>query len=107
MPKITSSRRVKRTPFSEGVEAANVNAYTVYNHMLLATEFESVIEDYHHLKQHVQLWDVACEKVLRVYGDEAEKLNQQIEQTIKKKFQLVRVADGRLGQAPALAKLKF
>ena len=57
-PGISLSRRLRRTPFSEGVEAAGVKGYTVYNHMLLPTVFESVEADYHHLKRHVQVWDV-------------------------------------------------
>ena len=62
MALISPSRRLRRTPFSDGVEAAGVKAYTVYNHMLLPTVFESVEADYHHLKRHVQVWDVACER---------------------------------------------
>ena len=59
MALISPSRRIRRTMFSEGVEAAGVSAYTVYNHMLLPTVFKSVQEDYHHLKSAVQVWDVA------------------------------------------------
>ena len=59
MSLITKSLRVKRTPFTDGVEKAGVKAYTVYNHTLLATEFDNLINDYHHLKQHVQIWDVS------------------------------------------------
>ena len=72
MSLITKSLRVKRTPFTDGVEKAGVKAYTVYNHTLLATEFDSLINDYHHLKQHVQIWDVSCQKQLRVKGAEGE-----------------------------------
>ncbi len=36
--------------------------YTVYNHMLLPTFFESPEANYHHLKKHVQVWGVACER---------------------------------------------
>ncbi len=50
MALISPSRRLRRTPFSDGVEAAGVSAYTVYNRMLLPTVFRSVEEDYHHLK---------------------------------------------------------
>ena len=57
MALISPSRRLRRTPFSDGVEAAGVKAYTVYNHMLLATMFRSIEEDYHHLKSAVQIWD--------------------------------------------------
>jgi len=59
---ISQSRRLRRTPFSDGVEAAGVKGYTVYNRMLLPTVFRSVEEDYRHLKEAVQVWDVACER---------------------------------------------
>ena len=42
MAQISFSRRLRRTPFSEGVEAAGAKAFTVYNRMLLPTVFESV-----------------------------------------------------------------
>lgn len=75
---ISPSRRVRRTPFSEGVEAAGVKGYTVYNHMLLPTVFESVEADYHHLKRAVQVWDVACERQVEFWGPDAETLLQRL-----------------------------
>lgn len=75
---IAPSRRVRRTPFSDGVEAAGVKGYTVYNHMLLPTVFRSVVEDYHHLKTAVQVWDVACERQIEVRGPDASKLMQML-----------------------------
>jgi dimethylsulfoniopropionate demethylase len=78
MAMISPSRRLRRTPFSEGVEAAGVKAYTVYNHMLLPTVFRSVQEDYHHLKQAVQVWDVACERQVEVRGPDAGRLVQML-----------------------------
>ena len=68
MPALSLSRRLRRTPFSDGVEAEGVKAYTVYNHMLLPTVFRSVTEDYHHLKEAVQVWDVACERQVELRG---------------------------------------
>ena len=53
---LSPSRRLRRTPFSQGVEKAGVKAYTVYNHMLLPTVFDSLEADYHHLKRYVQIW---------------------------------------------------
>jgi len=53
-----------------------VRAYTVYNHMLLPTVIDSVEFDYHHLKKHVQVWDVSCERQIEVRGPDAEKLVQ-------------------------------
>jgi dimethylsulfoniopropionate demethylase len=78
MALISPSRRLRRTPFSDGVEAAGVTAYTVYNHMLLPTVFRSVEEDYRHLKSAVQLWDVACERQVEVRGPDAGKLVQML-----------------------------
>ena len=78
MAVIVPSRRVRRTPFSEGVEAAGVKAYTVYNHMLLPTVFRSVVEDYHHLKSAVQVWDVSVERQVELRGADAGRLMQML-----------------------------
>lgn len=78
MAKIAASRRIRRTPFSDGVEAAGVKGYTVYNHMLLPTVFRSVVEDYHHLKSAVQVWDVAVERQVEIRGPEAGRLMQML-----------------------------
>ncbi len=78
MPQISLSRRLRRTPFSEGVEAAGVKAYTVYNRMLLPTVFESVQADYRHLKSHVQVWDVSCERQVELRGRDAAQLMQML-----------------------------
>lgn len=78
MALISPSRRLRRTPFSEGVEAQGVKAYTVYNRMLLPTVFESPEADYRHLKEHVQVWDVACERQVELRGPDAGKLMQML-----------------------------
>lgn len=74
MATITPSLRTRRTPFSEGVEKAGVSSYTVYNHTLLAAQVDDYVEDYHHLKKNVQIWDVACERQVRIRGLDAQKL---------------------------------
>lgn len=76
MALLSPSRRLRRTPFSDGVEAAGVKAYTVYNHMLLPTMFRSIEEDYRHLKSAVQIWDVACERQVELRGPDAGRLVQ-------------------------------
>ena len=78
MALISPSRRLRRTAFSDGVEAAGVKAYTSYNHMLLPTVFRSLTEDYRHLKDAVQLWDVACERQIEVRGPDASRLMQML-----------------------------
>lgn len=74
MSTLFPSRRIRGTPFTKGVEAAGVKGYTVYNHMLLPTYFESVEADYHHLKRHVQVWDVAVERQVSIKGPDALRL---------------------------------
>lgn len=76
MVQLSLNRRVRRSPFSDKVEAAGVSAYTVYNHMRLPTVFRSLTEDYAHLKQAVQLWDVSAERQVEIKGADAEKLVQ-------------------------------
>lgn len=78
MALISQTRRLRRTPFSDGVEAAGVKAYTVYNRMLLPTVFESVEADYHHLKNAVQIWDVAVERQVELRGPDAARLMQML-----------------------------
>ena len=71
---IFPSRRLRPTPFTERVNATNVSGYTVYNHMLLPSVFASLEEDYHHLKQYAQIWDVSVERQVQLEGPDAHKL---------------------------------
>ena len=75
-PTLAISRRTRRTPFSPRVEQNGVQSYTVYNHMLLPTSFRGVEEDYHHLKTHVQLWDVGAERQVEIKGRDSFRLVQ-------------------------------
>jgi dimethylsulfoniopropionate demethylase len=71
---LARARRVRRTPFTDGVERAGVTAWSVYNRMLLPAVFESPEADYRHLKDHVQVWDVACERQVELRGPDAARL---------------------------------
>ncbi len=73
---LTSSIRIRKTPFSKKVEASGAKAYTVYNHMLLPSYFNSIEEDYSHLKKAVQLWDVSCQRQVEIKGRDALHLLQ-------------------------------
>jgi dimethylsulfoniopropionate demethylase len=70
------NNRIRQTPFTQRVNEAGAKAYTVYNHTLLPLMFESVAADYRHLKQHVQLWDVSCQRQVEVSGPDAAELVQ-------------------------------
>lgn len=73
---LSISRRTRATPFTRRVEAAGVGGYTVYNHMLLPTFFENNEADYWSLCQHVQVWDVSCERQIEVSGPDSDRLVQ-------------------------------
>ena len=70
------ARRTRRSPFSDLVEAYGVTGWTTYNHMLLPVAFGDPVEQYHHLKRAVQVWDVAAERQVEVVGPDAEHLVQ-------------------------------
>lgn len=70
------SNRTRSTPYTSRNISAGVKAYTVYNGMLLPTRFRSDFEDYWHLCEHVQVWDVSCERQIQVRGRDADKLVQ-------------------------------
>ncbi|MEP4038038.1 dimethylsulfoniopropionate demethylase [Pseudophaeobacter sp.] len=74
---LNMSRRIRRTPYTDRVEQVGVRGFSVVNHMLLPKAFEATIEeDYWHLREHVQLWDVSCQRQVQIAGPDAERLVQ-------------------------------
>tara|TARA_B110000008_G_scaffold276575_1_gene316099 strand:- start:63 stop:1175 length:1113 start_codon:yes stop_codon:yes gene_type:complete len=74
---IAKSRRLRSTPYTSRVEKQGVSSYTIYNHMLLPASFEDSLEEtYYHLKEHVQVWDVAAERQVEISGKDSYKLVQ-------------------------------
>jgi dimethylsulfoniopropionate demethylase len=59
------------------VEQAGVRGFYVVNHMLLPKAFERTVEeDYWHLREHVQIWDVSCQRQVQIKGPDAAALVQ-------------------------------
>ncbi len=75
-PLITFSRRLRETPFTDRILAGGAQSFTVYNHTLLPSWFRSLEGDYWHLLEHVQVWDVSCERQVQLKGSDAESLVQ-------------------------------
>jgi len=73
---ISKSRRLRSTPFSSRIEKQGLTAYTIYNHMLLPAAFEGTEKEYFHLKEDVQVWDVAAERQVQIIGKDSAKLVQ-------------------------------
>ena len=73
---ITRSRRLRDTPFTSRIEKQGVKSFTVYNHMLLPTSFSSPEDEYKHLKEHVQIWDVSVQREIEISGKDSGELIQ-------------------------------
>lgn len=107
------SRRIRRTPYTDCVEQAGVRGFSVTNHMLLPKAFRpSVEEDYWHLREHVQIWDVACQRQVQIKGPDAAALVQWMTPRDISKAQVGEClyvplidADGGMINDPVLLKL--
>lgn len=74
---LTVSRRQRGTPYTPRVEALGVSAYSIVNRTILPKGFRKTVEeDYWHLRTHVQLWDVGCQRQIQLKGPDAAKLVQ-------------------------------
>ena len=77
MDGLNMSRRIRRTPYTDRVEQAGVRGFSVVNHMLLPKAFQPTVEqDYWHLREHVQIWDVSCQRQVQITGPDAAALVQ-------------------------------
>ncbi len=76
-PRLLVSRRIRATPYTPRIESLGVSGYSVVNHTILPKGFRrSVAEDYWHLKEYVQLWDVGCQRQVELSGPDAAWLTQ-------------------------------
>ncbi len=78
MAELALSRRLRATPFTKRGLEIGLSALTVYNHTLMAASIRGLETDYHHLKQHVQLWDVGGERQVEIRGKDAAWLTQYL-----------------------------
>ena len=73
---LQNSIRIRRTPFSDRVENSGLTSVTVYNRMLLPTVFKSLEDDYYHLKNAVQLWDVSVQRQVEICGKDSSNYSK-------------------------------
>ncbi|MCK0166808.1 dimethylsulfoniopropionate demethylase [Jannaschia sp. S6380] len=95
MTTLARSNRVRRTWWTDAVDAAGCTAYTVYNRMMLPASFGGTDVDCAHLKRAVQVWDVACERQVVIAGHDADALMQRLTPR-----DLSRVRPGRCAYVP-------
>lgn len=72
-PRLSLNRRLRKSPFEERSQVGATLA-SVYNRVVLPTAYASLEEDYWHLREHVQIWDVACQIQVQVQGPDAHRL---------------------------------
>ena len=74
---LNMSIRLRRTPYTDRIEKLGVSGFSIVNHMLLPKAFQSTLEeDYWHLRKHVQIWDVSCQRQVEIQGPDAQRLIQ-------------------------------
>ena len=72
---LQNSIRLRSTPYKKQIEKHGVSGYSVVNHTILPKGFKrNAEEDYWHLKEHVQLWDVGCQRQVELKGPDAAHL---------------------------------
>ncbi len=72
------SRRLRPSPFEQRVIENGASAFTLYNKMTLPLVYDSYEKEYEHLCEHVQIWDVACERQVEIVGPDALRLVELI-----------------------------
>src|SRR5262245_28690490 len=71
MSLVQRGARLRRSPFFAATQRHGAKGYTVYNHMLFPTCFDDFEAEYHHLLNHVTLWDVSVERQVEITGPDA------------------------------------
>jgi len=73
-PHISIVQRLRKSPFYDATVRCGVSTFTVYNHMLMPTCFDSPEADYWNLVTATTLWDVAAERQVEINGKDAFRL---------------------------------
>ncbi len=109
---IQRGARLRRSPFFEATQRHGAKGYTVYNHMLFPVCFDDMEAEYHHLLEHVTLWDVAVERQVEITGPDAFAFtNMLTPRDLSKcavgqgKYVVITAEDGGIINDPVLLRL--
>ena len=112
MTLVQRGARLRRSPFFEATQRHGAKAYTVYNHMLFPICFDDLEAEYHHLLEHVTLWDVAVERQVEITGPDAFAFtNMLTPRDLSKcavgqgKYVVITAEDGGIINDPVLLRL--
>lgn len=70
-PLITIGPRVRKSPYFDATLRWGAKAFTVYNHVYMPTHYGDPVEEYWSLVRAVTLWDVSCQRQIRISGRDA------------------------------------
>jgi aminomethyltransferase len=72
-PAITFGPRVRKSPFFDATLRWGAAAFTVYNHTYMVTHYGDPVAEYWSLVNDVTLWDVSCQRQIRIAGPDAKR----------------------------------
>lgn len=72
-PLLTIGPRVRKSPFFDATMRWGAKAFTVYNHVYMPTHYGDPVAEYWKLVQDVTLWDVSCQRQIRITGPDAHE----------------------------------
>ena len=75
---ISTSPRVRPSPFYHATIADGVTSFTTYNHMMMPTSYGDPMAEYWRLIEGVSMWDVAVERQVQLKGPDAGRLAQAL-----------------------------
>ena len=80
MPRFEIGRtpRIRPSPYFDATVKAGLKGVTVYNHMILPTEFSGMADEYQALVNDVTIWDVGSERQVEIEGPDALALTQYL-----------------------------
>ena len=77
-PRITIGPRVRKSPYFDATLRWGARAFTVYNHVYMPTHYGDPVAEYWNLVRHVTLWDVSCQRQIRISGPDAKALIEML-----------------------------
>ena len=106
------SQRIRKSPFFDGTMRWGASEFTVYNHMMMPFCYGGYEVDYWKLVTNVTLWDVACERQIKITGPDALRLAEYMTpRDLSKckigqcKYAIITSEDGGIINDPVLLRL--
>jgi len=77
-PMISINPRVRKSPYFDATIRYGAKAFTIYNHMYMPTHYGDPVDEYWHLVRDVTLWDVSCQRQIRISGPDAKPFMEML-----------------------------